>query len=86
MCLFSLIIYFVCFSKVGCIFPVVISSELRMGLCKDDDHREDAPNLRFDVSNRQCPTYVTYMFPNYKLLQVLNLLILFYKPNVKFPK
>ena len=29
-------------SKVGCIFPVVISSEFRLGQYRDDDHREDA--------------------------------------------
>ena len=31
--------------KVGCIFPMVISSEFRMGQYRDDDHREDAPHF-----------------------------------------
>ena len=30
-------------SKVECIFPIVISSEFRIGQYRDDDHREDAP-------------------------------------------
>ena len=29
-------------SKVGCIFPVIISSDSRMGPYRDDSHREDA--------------------------------------------
>ena len=28
-----------------CIFPIVISSEFRIGQYRDDDHREDAPTL-----------------------------------------
>ena len=32
-------------SKVGCIFPLVISSEFRMGQYRDDNHREDAPHF-----------------------------------------
>ena len=31
--------------KVGCIFPMVISSEFRMGQFRDDDHRRDAPHF-----------------------------------------
>ena len=31
--------------KVGCVFPMVISSELRMGQKRDHDHREDAPHF-----------------------------------------
>ena len=30
---------------VGCIFPMVISSEFRMDQHRDDDHREDAPHF-----------------------------------------
>ena len=32
-------------SKVGCIFPMIILSEFRMGQYRDDDHREDAPHF-----------------------------------------
>ena len=32
--------------KVGCIFPMVISSDFRMGEHRDDDHQEDAPHFR----------------------------------------
>ena len=32
-------------SKVGFIFPLVISSEFRMGQYRDDNHREDAPHF-----------------------------------------
>ena len=31
--------------KVGCVFPMVISSEFRTGEFRDDDHREYAPLL-----------------------------------------
>ena len=31
--------------KVGCVSPMVISSEFHMGQYWDDDHREDAPHL-----------------------------------------
>ena len=34
--------------KVGCIFPMVIWSEFRMGQYWDDDHREDAPQFTFN--------------------------------------
>ena len=34
-------------SKVGCIFPLVISSEFRMRQNRDGDHREDAPHFTF---------------------------------------
>ena len=34
-------------NKVGCVFPMVISSEFRMRQYIDDDHREDTP--RFTV-------------------------------------
>ena len=30
-------------SKLGCVFPMVISSDFRMGEHRDDDHEEDAP-------------------------------------------
>ena len=33
------------FFKVGCIFPMVISSDSRMGQHRDDDHQEDAPHF-----------------------------------------
>ena len=33
--------YMVC--KLGCVFPMVISSDFRMGEHRDDDHEEDAP-------------------------------------------
>ena len=29
--------------KLGCVFPMVISSDFRMGEHRDDDHEEDAP-------------------------------------------
>ena len=38
--------------KVGCIFVIVISSELRMGQYGDDDYREDAPHFRINESYR----------------------------------
>ena len=31
--------------KVGCVFPMVISSEFRIEQNRDDDHREDAPHF-----------------------------------------
>ena len=31
--------------KVGCVFPMVISSEFRKGQYTDDDHREDASHF-----------------------------------------
>ena len=30
-------------ATVGCVFPMVIWSEFRMGQYRHDDHREDAP-------------------------------------------
>ena len=33
--------------KVGCVVPMVIRSEFRMGLYRDDDHREHAPHFIF---------------------------------------
>ena len=35
------------YDKVGCDFPMVISSEFRMRQYRDDDHREDTPHLDF---------------------------------------
>ena len=35
--------------KVGCAFPMVISSDLRMGKHRDDDHEEDAPYFKCDL-------------------------------------
>ena len=32
-------------TKMGCIFPMVNSSEFRMRQYRDDDHREDAPHF-----------------------------------------
>ena len=32
-------------SKVGCVFPMVISPEFHMGQHRDDNHREDAPHF-----------------------------------------
>ena len=32
-------------TKVGCAFPMVISSDFRKGKHRDDDHEEDAPYL-----------------------------------------
>ena len=32
-------------TKAGCVFPIVISSDLRMGQHRDDDHQEDAPHF-----------------------------------------
>ena len=34
--------------KLGCVFPMVIWPEFRMGRYRDDDHREDAPHFRTD--------------------------------------
>ena len=34
--------------KVGCVIPMVIWSELRLGKYRDDDHREDAPHFRMN--------------------------------------
>jgi len=33
-------------TKLGCVFPMVISSDFRMGKHRDDDHEEDAPYFR----------------------------------------
>ena len=33
--------------KVGCVFPMVIWSEFRMGQYRDDDHREDTPHFNW---------------------------------------
>ena len=35
----------VSFYKVGCVFPMVISSEFRMEQHRDDDHQEDVPHF-----------------------------------------
>ena len=32
-------------NKVGCVFPMVISSDFRMGKHTDDDWEKDAPNF-----------------------------------------
>ena len=32
-------------SKEGCVFPMVIWSEFRMGMSRDDDYREDASHF-----------------------------------------
>ena len=37
--------------KVGCIFPVVISSEFRMEQYRDDDYREDALHCNISYSS-----------------------------------
>ena len=38
-------------NKVGCVFPIVISCEFRMGqYILDDDHREDAPHFTVMVT------------------------------------
>ena len=34
-------------TKLGCVFPMVISSDFRMGEHRDDDHEEDAPYFKF---------------------------------------
>ena len=31
------------YNKLGCAFPMVISSDFRVGQHRDDDHEEDAP-------------------------------------------
>ena len=50
---------------VGCIFPMVISSEFRIGQHRDDDHREgtlhfiffcDALDFNFAVLNFETPS------------------------------
>ena len=33
---------FLCFTKVGCVLPMVIWSKFRMGQYRDDNHREEA--------------------------------------------
>ena len=39
-------------SKVGCIFPMVISSEFRMGQYRDVDHQENAPQfIKYYLTN-----------------------------------
>ena len=35
------------YSKVGCVFPLVISPEFRMVQHRNDDHRADAPHFTF---------------------------------------
>ena len=35
--------------KVGCVFPVVIWSELHLGQHRDDDYREDAPHFTGEI-------------------------------------
>ena len=35
--------YYMSYNKLGCVFPMVISSDFRMGEHRDDDHEEDAP-------------------------------------------
>ena len=34
-------------SKMGCVFPMVILSEFRIGQYGDDDHWDDAPHFNF---------------------------------------
>ena len=46
-------------TKIGCIFPMVISSGFRMGQYRDDDHREDASHFHILPSldsNYEYPT------------------------------
>ena len=41
--------------KEGCVYPMVIWSEFRLGKYRDDDHREDAPHfssLQMDYKGR----------------------------------
>ena len=35
--------------KVGCVFPMVISSEFRMGWYRDDYHQEGAPHFTLET-------------------------------------
>ena len=37
-------------TKKGCVFPMIISSECRMGQYGDDDHREDTLFFKFKPS------------------------------------
>ena len=38
---------------MGCVFPIVISSELGMGQNRDDDHQEDAPHFTYARYTRE---------------------------------
>ena len=43
-------------NKVGCVFPMVISSELRMGRYSTDDHWEDEPHfIKFVIGSKNWP-------------------------------
>ena len=46
-------------NKVGCVFPMVISSDFRMGKHRDHDREEDAPNFteHFLIPRIFTPTY-----------------------------
>ena len=35
------------FHKVGCILPIVILSEIRLGQYRDDEYRENAPHFSY---------------------------------------
>ena len=38
-------------NKVECVFPMVISSDFRMGQHRDDDHQKDAPHFTNTLSD-----------------------------------
>ena len=37
--------------KVGCAFPMVVSSDFRLGKHRDDGHEEDASTLNYLIKN-----------------------------------
>ena len=50
--------------KLGCAFPMVISSDFRVGQHRDDDHEEDAPyfNLFYSVTVQNSKFLVSVFF------------------------
>ena len=65
--------------KVGCVLPMVISSEFRIGQCKEDDHRKDTPvtphfTCRHKMSsNKRCnprPDFSTFRWLNLSFLGI----------------
>ena len=49
------------FNKVGCVFPMVIWSEFRLGKYSDNDHREDAPHFTNLVFRRNLFFCILYI-------------------------
>ena len=62
---------------MGCIFPVVISSEFRPGQYRDGDHREDALHFNYQFDHQDWATKRQHLMLVGKLIEK----IIFYTEN-----